>query len=330
MTPRASMVKDQFIFGSYREDFFKIFFATLIVFLLSFEAHFLSSTIVVLATVFLLDGGHVYSTLLEVYADPEELRKSYVWVVTIGSFFLNFLILYFFSNLFFYYIFYFTVFHNMRQGLGITFLYKRGERQGMLFYKGSYYFLTVVPFFLFHLRGRDSLVHLSDAIIRSVDLANYYPVSALLQAYHYGLIFYSLGVLFILGRIIVTKNWNGFVSMVFFFLVYAFAFLISKNEFQSYIILIVSHAIPYFFLMEKRLIRTHSLTTIKKYAVLFLILMFAGGGILDYFQDSIIDLFSDIDILIRALLFTPLIDHFIFDAILWKRGNARFQAFLAD
>ena len=106
MTPRASMVKDQFIFGSYREDFFKIFFATLIVFLLSFEAHFLSSTIVVLATVFLLDGGHVYSTLLEVYADPEELRKSYVWVVTIGSFFLNFLILYFFSNLFFYYIFY--------------------------------------------------------------------------------------------------------------------------------------------------------------------------------------------------------------------------------
>ena len=129
------------IFQSAKEDFFKIFFATLLVFILSFNSKFLSSSIVIFITAYLLDGGHVYSTFLEVYADPSELRKAYVWKVTLLSLFLNLAVLLFLPNYFFYYIFYFTVFHNMRQGLGVTFLYKKGEKAGMLFYKYSYYFL---------------------------------------------------------------------------------------------------------------------------------------------------------------------------------------------
>lgn len=322
------MLSKSLVFKSQKEDFFKIFFFTFLVFVISFNPVFLSSTLVILATVYLLDGGHVYSTLLEVYADPEEIRKGYVWVVTFLSLVLNLLVLIFLPNYFFYYIFYFTVFHNMRQGLGVTFLYRKGIKGYAQFYKYSYYFLTVVPFLLFHFRVRDSKVKLGDAIIKSFDLSAFYSSEILAKYFQFGVIFFGIGGALILAYIYFKKQFQGLFSLIFFSFVYVFAFLISKNEFQSYIILIVSHAVPYYFLMEKRLVNTHRYNVIKKFAYMFLFFSFLAGGTLDYFHDSIIEYFDDADVLIRAILTTPLIAHFIFDGLIWRRGNERFKVFL--
>lgn len=326
---RMNVLNEQVIFKSRTEDFFKIFAVSIIAFLLSFHSGFLTSPLVILTTVYLLDGGHVYSTLLEVYADPVELKKGYVWIVTISSFLLTLAVLALLPDYFFYYIFYFTVFHNMRQGLGVTFLYKQGEKTGQLFYKYSYYFLTVMPFILFHFRKREMSGQLSESIIRSIDFFQFFPEKNITTMYHYGLVFYALGLFFILLAVYRTKNFRGFLSMTFFSFVYVFAFIFSRNEFQSYILLIFSHAIPYFFLMEKRIAKTHSLAAVKKYSLYFVILIFVLGAGFDYRRAAIIDYFFEVDILIRALVVTPLIAHFIFDAILWKRGNERFKAFLA-
>ncbi len=316
------------IFRNKTEDFIKIYAISLIAFSLSFYTPFLTSPLVLISTVYLLDSGHVYTTMLEVYADPEELRKPYVWYVTLGSFILNAGVLFFFGKYFFYYIFYFTVFHNMRQGLGVTFLHKKGEAMGATFYKMSYYFLTLMPFLLFHLRPRLAMNRLSEAIIRPFELSPYFSWEQLARFYQWGLNSYLLGIVIIFSFLIYKKYFRGLITMIFFFGVYVFAFLLSKNEFQSYILLIFSHAIPYFFLMQKRIVKTHSLKVVKKYAGFLLITFFILGGSIDYFQNEIAGLFSEVDLLIRALLATPLIAHFIFDAIIWKRGNDRFQAFL--
>lgn len=322
------MSQSNTILHSQAEDFWKLFALTFIAFALSFHSQFLTSIYVVLGTVYFLDAGHVYSTLIEVYADPQEVGKPYVWKVTLLSFLLNLFVLVFFYNQFFYYIFYFTVFHNMRQGLGISLIYKRREKQFINLFKWSYYFLTIMPFILFHFRQRGSMHRLTDAIIRPVELSMWFSEASLLKMLHWGEKFYLLGAIGIISFFIIKKLWHGLLAMLFFFAIYGYAFLISENEFRSYLIFITSHAIPYYFFMHKRIVRTHSLVFVRKFAYLVLIFFFILGGFMDYYQNSLAEYFDDIDILIRSVLSTPLIAHFIFDAILWKNDNEKFQQFL--
>lgn len=315
------------IFSHKIEDFSKIFLGTFLVFIFMLMTNVLTSTLFVLTTVYFLDGGHVYSTFLEVLGDPEEVRKRYVWLTLIGTFLLNLMIHYFYTPYFFFYIFYFTVYHNMRQGLGVTFLYRLGEKRDVHFIKWSYYFLTVLPFFLFHLKPAMSDGKLGEAILKPIDLINYFNFYHLQLWFRYGVAVYILGAFTIISFLILRKNTRGILSMLFFSVVYSYAFLISNNEMKSYAILIFSHAIPYFFLMEKRIKETHTLNFMQKYAWLLLLILFTIGGVIEYYQEDLVNLFEPLDSMAMALLTTPLISHFIFDAILWKRDNVRFVTF---
>lgn len=320
-------MKHSLIFTSKLEDFSKMFLATLAVFFFMMLTDVMTSTAFVLVTIYFLDGGHVYSTLLEVLGDPEEVKKKYVWIVLLASFFLNFFVHFFFTPYFFYYIFYFTIYHNMRQGLGVTFLYRMGEKRAVSLVKWGYYFLTMTPFVLFHMKPPMAEGKLGEAILMPINLYNLFSAQNLETTYRAGILLYTIGALTIAGILIYQKNIRGFLSMLFFTMVYAYAFLISNNEMKSYALLIFSHAIPYYFLMEKRLGITHKLNFMQKYAWLFLLAIFAIGGVIDYYQSDIVSLFEPLDSLALALLTTPLISHFIYDAIIWKRGNERFNSF---
>lgn len=322
-------MESNLIFTNRFEDFAKIFLATLIVFIFMMMTDVLmSSTAFLLLTIYFLDGGHVYSTLLEVLADPEEVRKKYVWIVLLGSFVLNFIIHLFLTGYFFYYIFYFTVYHNMRQGLGVTFLYRLGEKRSANIVKWSYYFLTLAPLVLFHMKPALLKGKLEEALFKPIDLYQVFSAQTLATAFRTGLVIYLVGAIAIAIYLILQKNVRGFLSMLFFTTVYVYAFLISDSEFKSYALLIFSHAIPYYFLMEKRLGITHKLNFVQKYAWIFLLMIFAIGGALEYYQRDIVTLLEPMDSLALALLTTPLISHFIYDAILWKRGNERFKVFV--
>lgn len=316
------------IFSSQFSDLSKIFLATLIAFFLIQFSGVLNSSIFILLTIYLLDGGHVYSTFLEVLFDPAEAGKKYVSAVLLGTFVLNFLIHYLSSSHFFFYIFYFTIFHNMRQGLGITFLYRTGDKKHNPLIKFIYYFLTLIPFFIFHLRGPLNKGILSEEILMPFYFHTY--LSLIQHSFVINvlpLIYLGISCCFFL-YLFVTKNTKGSITMAFFASVYAYGFIFSTNELKSYALLIFSHAIPYYFLMEKRISLTHTSDMIKKYAGLFLVSSFTFGGLIDYYQDDLIEMSGHFDSLAIALLTTPLISHFIFDAIIWKRGNDRFKSFL--
>lgn len=287
-----------------------------------------SSTAFLLLTIYFLDGGHVYSTFLEVLADPQEVRKRYVWIVLLGSFFLNLVIHLFFTDYFFYYIFYFTIYHNMRQGLGVTFLYRLGEKRSVNTVKWAYYFLTMTPLILFHTRPPLFKGTLEEALFKPIELYQIFSAQSLETAFRVGVSIYIFGAVLIATYLIFQKNLKGFLAMFFYTAIYAYAFLISGSVVKSYALLIFSHAIPYYFLMEKRLKITHKLNLIQNYAWFFLLIIFIIGGVLEYHQRDIVTLMGPMDSLALALLTTPLISHFIFDAIIWKRGNERFKAFV--
>jgi len=215
----------------------------------------------------------------------------------------------------------------MRQGLGVTFLYRRGAGEMAKFVKYSYYFLTLFPFLLFHIKMRPEN-QMSEAIIKPLNLGQSHHLAALVPYYKFGLGFFILGVLFIYSYLILKKQTKGLLAMGFFALVYVFAFILSKNEFQSYLVLIFSHAIPYFWLMEKRLVTSHSSGSMKKFAVIFLFLIFLIGGLIDYNHQNLLDLFDSVNLLVLSLLYVPLIAHFLFDGVIWTRENERFQIFL--
>lgn len=323
-------MQNKLIFQDRAEDFVKIFLSTILVFFLIQLPGFISTPFFILLTVYFLDGGHVYSTLLEVLFDSTENKKKYVAIVLLGTFFLNFFIHFFFESLFFYYIFYFTIFHNMRQGLGITFLYRAGNSPSPSLIKAFYYFLTLVPFFIFHLKDPILGSQLSSEILMPFYLGSY--LKNLLPQFSLNILtyFYACSSVLIFTYLQLTKNNKGALAMFFFGVIYAYAFIFSSDYLKSYVLLIFSHAIPYFFLMEKRVKLTHQTTYIRKFAWVFLLLLFAFGGAIDYFQDDVIDYFLPFKSLTLALLTTPLISHFIFDAIIWKRGNARFKSFMTN
>jgi len=315
------------IFKSPTEDFLKIFLPTFFVFALFWFPEIYSHPLIVMLTMYFFDGGHVYSTMLEQYFDPIERKKPYVWQLTLLAFAMNLVVALLYESYFFTYIFYFTVFHNMRQGLGVTFLYRRGAGEMAKFVKYSYYFLTLFPFLLFHIKMRPEN-QMSEAIIKPLNLGQSHHLAALAPYYKLGLGFFILGVLFIYSYLILKKQTKGLLAMGFFALVYVFAFILSKNEFQSYLVLIFSHAIPYFWLMEKRLVTSHSSGSMKKFAVIFLFLIFLIGGLIDYNHQNLLDLFDSVNLLVLSLLYVPLIAHFLFDGVIWTRENERFQIFL--
>ncbi len=318
------------IFKTPWEDFFKIFLPTLLAFALFLFPGIYNSSVVVMLTIYFLDGGHIYSTLLEQYADPIERKKPYVWQLTLLAFAMNLVMALFYEKYFFTYLFYFTVFHNMRQGLGVTFLYRGGEASMAKFVKCSYYFLTLMPFFLFHLKERPiHQMEMGHFIINPLNLAQSHQLPALLPFYQYGLFLFISGVIAIYAYLLLKKQTKGLFPMGLFALVYTFAFILSENEFQSYCVLIVSHAIPYFWLMEKRLVASHSSKAMRKFALIFLFLTFLVGALINYSHQYRFDGFEGISFLMLAIAYTPLIVHFLFDGVIWSRDNERFLTFIA-
>ncbi len=323
------MLSEKNIFNSGMEDFFKIYFPTLIVFIFSFNSTFINSPFLAVGTYFLLSGGHVYSTMLEVYADPTEVKKTYVWVTTLLAFLLTVLVLTFMPGHFAFYIFYFTLFHNMRQGLGVTFLAKeRGDGKGT-YYKYAYYFMTMVPFLILHCKPLVKTGYIGDNILVYYDLFRFFPKETLLLAHKYLLMLYLLGAIGIITTLLMSRKLRVLYAMIFFGSIYGFALIFSQNKFQGYVLMIFSHSIPYFFLMQKRIKKTHSVSWVKKYIYVLLVLFFLVGGILEFSYNPIIERFKEHGFFLRALFTTPIIAHYLFDGFLWKYDNARFKVFVS-
>lgn len=320
-----------FIFGTYQADFFKIYFPTILfgLFVLLFALllpgyEFGRNEIFAFIVAYLVDAGHVYTTYLESFVDNDERKKYQTIIWTALGFILNFSIISIFPNWFYFWIFYFTIFHNMRQGLGFVFLHQEKLPINPKKLKYFYYYLTMMPFIIFHFSERQSL-RLNEFLIRRIDLFQIMN-SQLIEGLRFYLTYFYIISTIVIFIYIWKIKLEAKTSLVFFTLVYITAFLILKNEMYAYATLIFSHGIPYFFLMKKRIELTHSLQLVKKYAGLFLLIFVAMGAYIDFIEEDITG-FENLWInnLAIALFFTPLIGHFLIDGFIWKKGHPKFD-----
>lgn len=320
-----------FIFGNYQSDFFKIYFPTLLfimfvaLFAIFFPGYeFGRNEIFAFLVAYIVDAGHVYTTYLESFIDKDERKKYHTLKWALLGFLLNFTILSIFPNGFYYWIFYFTIFHNMRQGLGFVFLHQKKIPISPIQLKSIYYYLTMMPFFIFHFTERQSL-RLNEFLLRRFDLFQFVDT----QTMDY--IRISLTVIYIItASLILAYLWKikfeSKASIIFFTIVYVTAFLIFKNEMYAYAMLIFSHGVPYFFIMKKRIELTHPIDFIKKYAGFFLMLFVLLGAYVDYIEEDITGHENKwLNNISLALFFTPLIGHFLIDGVIWRRGHPKYD-----
>lgn len=286
------------IFKDFNNDLYKIILLPI----LSLLFIYFGDKYLALVFLAILDSGHVYSTFSETFFDKNEFKKNYHLILK--ALFLNYFIFFISEELFFYYIFYYTVYHNMRQGLGISLMNKG------LFSKKHYYILTCFPIFFGHF-----LDSKFDQIDNTFKL---YKLDFLPNNFLYTMIaMYFMYIVYFLFKTVKLKDKRG-LFFLFFGLVYSGSFIFINNGLIAYAIMITTHAIPYFFFMEKRTSKTHPNPLFKKYSFLIVLLFFIVG----YGFDELID--TEIKYLI-PLIFVSDISHYLLDAVMWTKKDKKFK-----
>lgn len=272
-------------------------------------------------TLFLLlviDNGHVYTTFLRSLYEPnkftDHLKKYYLFIfffISIG------VVIHFTSPLFLWrFAFYATVFHYIKQNIGILKLLmaKDDKKDSKSIY--TLYILQLIAVFGIHLKPDAKIEYYSPNDIWNFDNE---------VLFNYTIILYSIIVLFYLFYLCQQLKLNKeLFPGHFFVLVTAILFSlysISGLNLNHYLLaLIASHGIPYMFLIKGKLkSRIPYLNIITVFAVALVF-----GLLENYYEDNFINFSNEtskslMNSLLSTLLLVPLFSHFFFDTYIWKR-----------
>lgn len=326
-------MKANHILDTKYEDFFKIFFPSLIIIPLILFSGFEGVAWSLIVCLSVLDIGHVFSSGVEPLFD-KDVRKEKITLklVLIGFIIASLIVLLFPENvhrIFFYSI----IFHNIRQGMGITLLYyKKGEKKNISasFLKNTFYFFTVTPLLLFHLRRIFSDFGVLETIYYVLPLEDYLSLSErdvneyLYFSYIIFFLAFALTLFFLFRRL----SFKTVGSFLFFTGIYIYSYLLTENLLYSSLLLMSSHAIPYLFLIEKRVSNHSETKNLVKYSyVSIFFCVFLGFLYYTFFYKSIGE-YSEMSSWTKFFVILPSYIHYSFDGYIWTQKNSRFKEFV--
>jgi hypothetical protein len=321
-----SILPKRYVLQSPSDDFIKMFLPTI---LLAFSFLIFDSSrseILLFFTFYLIDAGHIYSSFLELLFDKNEFKKKQMIGISIAALGINLLAAFALPGHFFVYLFYFTIFHNLRQGLGVFLIYFEGSNQERIIQKNLFYFGTIIPVLIFHFKG----IYLgSDATysLRPFDLNYFFSIEKLKAIFFISTkiyFFLYLGILIYLLK----KKQAAFFSFLFFTAIYSITFLLLDNVVWTMLILVFSHGIPYYFIFNKRIHLTHSSMSVRKNSAVFVFLFFIIGAIFEIIQNDVSGIFPEqLNKILIAFIFYPMSAHYLFDSFVWKNGNDKYEIF---
>ena len=329
------------IFESKIRDFKYIYLPGLVTLFLFeiIQENFLITAILSFIIFNFIDVGHVYSTVLRTVFDKEERSRSKRYILTpIILSVIIFMWMYFKIPYFWSFVGYFTLYHNLRQGFGIMKWYEK-KNNSFIGYSGNiFYVLTYVPIILFHFLDKTfKVMYYTDQDVLKYN--NHHPftldfilfeytfpnvIALFLFLVYFITLFYWLYKELSLNTI--KREYNRIIFMLYFFFIYYYSFILSDNILEMTAALVVSHGIPYFFMMHYSLIKTREKTyTIKKSFFLLLITALVGG-LINFGGEEIITsgfeyLKSNVNVIEYFLVFlyvVPVLCHFIWDAYIWR------------
>jgi hypothetical protein len=329
------------IFKSGLQDFLKIYLPSIVGLFIVFLSEKENTNAFFYFFIFhLVDVGHVYSTMLRTIFNKEELKREYKTLlaplmIAIISFLWLFLKIPFFWS----FVVYFTVFHNLRQGWGFVRWY---EKLNNKYHNNEllYYCFTIIPFFIFHLRDvGTSLIYYSQTDYINFDFLKFntelnflsYVIPVNNTVFVLAYILYGSCLLIWIAKEVsfACKNkkieFNRIGAMLYFIFVYAYAFLYATSSMQIFTLIILSHGIPYVFVMSKFLNKKE----VKRYKIMLFILVFLGAALNLVLEDFYLEpIFNytvvDIDFLeylFTLIYITPILSHFVWDMYLWKKEH---------
>ena len=328
------------IFSSFSQDFLRLFasgIVSFLVFLMLGESESLVASIFWIFVFSFANIGHVYSTFVKMYFDPNEKQHSN-WYWTVPLFFVLLAIVWklFLPFVYFWvFVMYFDVFHNLRQGLGVMKWYEKLNKNFHKFSSYIFYFVTIFPIIVFHFRN----VNISF-------LSFYTPVEPLLPVplepqifnilnqtvlfdnlwhmYLFLVYFIGMNIIFfyeLYYGLLKKFEFNRILTLIYFTSIYGYAFLFSRSTLEILVLLITSHGVPYIFMFLKRMKNIKTKFNYI-YLICFFILM---GTAIDLIispimeqKNSIFNNPSWVDLLITIIYIVPSLCHFAWDGYLWK------------
>ena len=324
----------QSIFNSDLEDFLKLFLPALLCvpFIFFWQIEFYAWMSVIFLSV--MDISHVFSTGVEAYMDPEVRRERNTIKLTLIGISIALFIVVFFADIAENIFFYSIIFHNMRQGIGLALIYyKKSEKRAISAenLKRFYYFMTLFPIVIFHLKrtyvdfGLLEKFYFVVPVEKFINLAAY-PVTSIVNGME---IFYWLVFIGLTSIISIKVGKRVAGTILFFSLIYAFSYIVTKNLLFSSLLLMASHAVPYLFLIQKRTNKLSASEYMKRYSWIVMSICVVLGFCYYFFFYRSIGPVEEMSPLAKFFVITPSYIHYAFDGHVWTKNNERFQKFLA-
>jgi hypothetical protein len=268
----------------------------------------------------LVDSGHVYTTFFRgPFFEVNNLSKTLGSLL--GIFLFLFLWLYFQVPYFWPFITYFTLFHHVRQYVGLIKWYNKIDDYFDPLLIQFFYASVFVSIFLFHVNPEVTSFYY--AIQGDVF---YFPSFG---AYNF-VLNVQFGIYFLYtiyaAYIFLIKKEKPFKTHLFFISAIVFYFLVCSMNRASELVflpLLFAHGIPYFLLILKSKGRLEP--SLSKYKILFIVFGFAFlFAIIEYLLQENVVVFeylknpSVFQKVILAIFLTPLIFHYLIDGYIWK------------
>lgn len=265
-----------------------------------------------------LDSGHVYATLWRTYLNPQERKRSsiYLWM-PIAIFVLFFVWLRWEWPYLGAFIVYATLFHNVRQFFGISKWYQRLNGRFSRDSDRLLYTLCGLPVFIAHFRSdlewnsyyteKDVFIWPNPAF-ESLSLKIYLTVVVLWIAFE------------------IHSYWNyrdlsRTLSVFLPALLYGCCFLLGRNMVQILFPLVVSHGLAYIGLVA---LSVHRLSDRKRQfaqTVGWVLATAVVLGAAEHFAEGELSFTDPRQAFWTALILVPLFCHYVFDAFLWKKTH---------
>ncbi len=275
----------------------------------------------------LCDNGHVILTGLRLFrGERPRSEKIKFGLITLSFILVTGLWLYFRIPYLWSIFVYFTVFHHLRQNVGVLKWFQRSETKNPL----EVYFCYVsffAPFLVLHLRTDINLQLIISGLLPFVVFPGE-VVDLLRMGVVTGLLLF-LSLIFI--RLEVTQR-QGYRLMYLASLAVlnSATMMFGQTFYQIYLPLIFCHGFSYFLLMSHALTKTRKYQMQQAFIVVFLVALLYGvvdwylqGDDLAGYQNRVLS----VPIIVGAAISMGInMAHYYIDGLIWKRGDSEYKA----
>lgn len=276
-----------------------------------------------------IDSSHIYSTFWRtIFNKTERNRSRWMYLYSPILIFVIFFILFLLKFPYFWnFIIYLTVYHQIKQGIGIYKWYQKNNQNYSQTPVILYYLITLFSFMAFHFRNPPIQI-------------NFYSSSDLFLYPNNELYLFSISLLiisllyFIINEITNlynnTSHLNTFLHSLFFLGVQTYCFLFGENMFEVILPQLIYHAVSYQASVSIAITKTNNFwkSKILLFLILSLLIGFSANRIEEFLDVSVSG--EIINSFLLALYMIPTLCHHFWDAFIWKKSHPEWHKVFFD